>query len=92
MNKIREIVSAWATSLNPTKEQQELAQRRYQICKSCPSLNEKIGIEYCGECGCPIKKKIFTQKVNDTCPLNKWDKVEDEFRKEVRKSNKYKLL
>lgn len=92
MNKIKEIVSAWATSFNPTQQQKLLAEDRYAICKSCPSLGKKLKIEYCKECGCPIQKKIFTQQLNDTCPLNKWRSVEDTYRSKVRKSKKYKVL
>jgi hypothetical protein len=55
-------------------------------------LGRKLGIEHCKECGCPIKKKIFTQKPNDTCPLGKWRPVEEEFRKTIRKSKKYRTI
>ena len=92
MNKIKEIVTAWATSFNPTDEQKELAENRYEICKSCPKLEEKMGYEICGECGCPIKKKIFTQKQQNTCPLNKWDDVEKKHREMLKKENKYKMI
>jgi len=92
MNKFTEIVTAWAVSMNPTGEQLELANKRYEICKECPSLRKKMGIEYCGECGCPIQKKIFTQRPNDTCPLNKWRGVENSFREQLKKNKKYKLL
>lgn len=92
MNKLREIATAWATSFNPTVQQKLLAEERYNICRKCPSLGKKLKIEYCKECGCPIQKKIFTQRLNDTCPLNKWRSVEDTYRNKVRKSKKYKVL
>lgn len=92
MNKLKEIITAWRTSFNPTQQQNLLAKKRYNICKNCPSLGKKLKIEYCKECGCPVQKKIFTQQVNDTCPLNKWKPVEDEFRNKVRQSKKYKLI
>jgi len=34
----------------------------------------KIGV-VCGECGCPITKKIFSNDFND-CPLKKWEEVD----------------
>ena len=32
----------------------------------------------CGECGCPIAKKIFTNDYNP-CPLKKWEEVDAEY-------------
>lgn len=90
MNKIKEIVSAWMVSFNPTTEEKLLAEKRYEICSSCPNRVDKLGIEVCNACGCPLSKKIFTLKDQESCPLNKWDKVDEEFRKT--KKNKYKLL
>jgi len=47
-----------------------------EVCVGCNSRKESIVFGYvCGECGCPIGKKIFTPKLG-TCDLNKWDKVE----------------
>jgi hypothetical protein len=30
--------------------------------------------------------------MNDSCPLKKWDSVDDEFRKNKIKNNKYKMI
>lgn len=92
MNKVQEIVGAWITSFNPTEEQKELAENRYSICFDCDKRKKKLGVEYCSECGCPLSKKIFTQKPNDTCPLGKWESAEQRFRERKIKENKYKLL
>lgn len=92
MNKVTEIVTAWAVSFNPNEEQQKLAKSRYEVCLSCEQKTKTFGIEICGKCGCPLSKKIFTQKRNDTCPLNKWKDVEEDFRKENKEKNKYKLI
>ena len=76
MNKIHEIAVSWWRAENPTKEQSDLAQKRLDICVGCDSRKESIVFGYvCGECGCPIGKKIFTPKLG-TCDLHKWNKVE----------------
>jgi hypothetical protein len=67
---IKEIVQSFATSLNPTKEELELAEVRYEICKSCKYLDKGL-IETCNICGCIIKKKIFSPR-NPACPIKKW--------------------
>ena len=90
MNKIKEIVTAWMVSFNPTDEEKLLAEKRYKICNSCPNRVTKLGIEVCNACGCPLSKKIFTLKDQESCPLNKWDDVNKEFRKT--KKNKYKII
>jgi len=88
MNKITEIISAWITSFNPSDEERLLAEKRYEICLTCPNRTNKLNVEICGSCGCPLSKKIFTLKDQDSCPINKWDNVDSEFRK----TKKYKLL
>lgn len=89
MNKIKEIVTAWITAINPTEAEKKLAEKRYAICFTCPErMSGPIGVEVCNSCGCPLSKKIFTQKQQDSCPLNKWDDVDAKFRKNKR----YKLL
>jgi hypothetical protein len=90
MNKITEIVTAWMVSFNPTDEEKLLAEKRYEICFTCPNRVNKLGVEVCDACGCPLSKKIFTLKDQSTCPLNKWDEVNTEFRK-TKKTN-YKLF
>ena len=78
MNVI-EIINAWKIANNPTPKQEELAELRGKICDGCPSkkvLTKKLKLAtICGECGCPISKKIFTPKFNP-CPLKKWKEVD----------------
>lgn len=70
------IAKAWITSYNPTDREQDLAEKRYLICDSCPSKVKAIlGYYKCNECGCPIQKKIFSNVYND-CPLEKWELVD----------------
>jgi hypothetical protein len=92
MDTFSDIIKAWAVSFNPTEEQKELADLRYNICISCDQRGNILGIEKCNKCGCPLSKKIFTQKKAETCPLNKWDSVEKEFRKKKLESSKYRLI
>lgn len=73
---IIDIAKAWWIASRPTAEQSQLAQKRLGICSECPSMVESVVFTYkCNECGCPIGKKIFTDKMG-TCDLHKWDKVE----------------
>jgi hypothetical protein len=75
----KKIYNAWIIAYKPTPEQKLLAEKRNEICDECPSKKVltnklKIGV-VCGECGCPITKKIFSIDFND-CPLKKWEKVD----------------
>jgi hypothetical protein len=88
MNKVTEIVTAWITSFNPTDEQKKLAEDRYSICLNCEFRKKRLNVEYCGKCGCPLSKKIFTQKAYDSCPMGKWKKVDDEYNKKFKKLDK----
>lgn len=78
----KKIYKAWIIANNPTETQLLTAEARQSICNTCPSRkkitdNFKIGI-VCGECGCPISKKIFSPTFND-CPLKKWKEVDEKF-------------
>jgi len=91
MNKVKEIVTAWMISFNPTEEEKILAEKRYEICNGCEKRGKNlVGVEVCKACGCPLSKKIFTLKDEDSCPLKKWKEVDIEFRKT--KSSKYNLF
>jgi hypothetical protein len=74
-----EIINAWKIANNPTPQQLKLAKLRGEVCNSCPSKqvitkNLEIGT-ICGECGCPLSKKIFSPKYNP-CPLKKWEEID----------------
>lgn len=73
------IIESWIAAANPTELQLEIAEKRHSICDVCPSKKTitqklKIGV-VCGECGCPITKKIFSPNFNE-CPLRKWEEVD----------------
>lgn len=79
---IKEITDAWFDSYFAKDEQKKLAKERLEVCKECPSLKnkfqilgKKLQITVCNECGCPINKKIFSNKFN-ACPLKKWELVD----------------
>lgn len=71
MNKVIEIITAWAISINPTDEQKALAEKRLEICKSCENWADGLIDSYCKACGCMFKAKVFTTAENG-CPLGKW--------------------
>ena len=78
MNKISEIFKSWIAAANPTPEEQILAEYRASVCDSCEKKTY-VGIPLntfiCGECGCPLNKKVFSPKPgSEACPLAKWEK------------------
>ena len=81
---LKEITRAWITSYTASDEQKKLAHDRYDVCLKCPSIVEKhvpvTNKKYfqCGECGCPIPKKIYSHKFNP-CPLKKWEESDTKF-------------
>jgi hypothetical protein len=74
-----EIFDAWLKSINPTKKQQELAQKRLDIGMGCEYRREVLkGVKwsaYCGDCGCPLSKKVFSDIFN-ACTKKKWENVD----------------
>jgi len=46
----------------------EIAQARYDVCKTCPSFMPTVAI--CKECGCLMKVKV--KSTFSVCPLGKW--------------------
>jgi len=83
----KEIVGAWYNKFSHTEDQKQLADSRFKICLECPSKKEVLkGKEWsltCGECGCPLSGKVYTEKTyldkKGSCPLNKWKEVELEY-------------
>jgi ribosomal protein L37E len=88
--KIAEIINAWIISFNPNEEQKTLALNRVNICDTCEYKKYVIKKPICSACGCPLSKKIFSEKQN-ACPKGKWDDVDDEFFTKV-KSESNRLL
>jgi uncharacterized paraquat-inducible protein A len=72
MSGIKDIIKSWWTSFNPNEQQSKEAQRRLEICNGCEKRQDSVIFGYvCGQCGCPLGKKIFSSD-KQPCPLNKW--------------------
>ena len=77
MNKLSEIFQSWVASFNPTSEQELIAKHRMSVCDECDKKTYVSAINsfICGECGCPLSKKVFSPKPGpEACPLAKWEK------------------
>jgi hypothetical protein len=77
LNKISEIFQAWVAAANPTPEQTLIAEYRSSVCDTCDKKTYVAAINsfICGECGCPLDKKVFSpNKGPKACPLAKWEK------------------
>lgn len=72
LEKVREIVVAYATMMNPTEEQKILAEKRLKICMSCDKWVQSPIRDYCALCGCTTKAKVFTDKGSGACPKGIW--------------------
>ncbi len=66
-----EIAKSWIISLNPTPDQEEKANQRIEICNGC-EFRQHMMFFYCGKCGCPLQKKIYSPNGPETCPAGKW--------------------
>jgi len=59
----------WAWTRNGFKlEEEQVALRRFEICKGCPELKKPDN--QCKLCGCMMEKK--TKLAGASCPLKKW--------------------
>jgi hypothetical protein len=78
----KEIFDAWKISFNPTPTQEELAEKRLNVCMGCEYRQEILtGVKWsalCGHCGCPLNKKVFSQTFN-ACTKKKWANVDSEY-------------
>lgn len=84
--KIAEIINAWIISFNPNEEQKTLALNRANICDMCEYKKYVIKKPICSACGCPLSKKIFSEKQN-ACPKGKWDDVDFKYFSENKQKN-----
>ena len=73
IEKIQEIVTAYARMVNPTDEQKELAEKRLAICMTCEFWAGDQIVQVCRKCGCATKAKVFSPKGAGACPENKWE-------------------
>jgi hypothetical protein len=97
INKIdyKEIFDAWKLSFNPSEIQEELAQKRLNVCMGCDFRKEVLkGIKwsaYCNDCGCPLNKKVFSKYFNP-CTQKKWKEVDSDYITPPNKKNNDTLI
>lgn len=72
MNKLKEIILAYAAKINPTEEQKEIAEKRLEICMGCEFWVNTPIRDYCSKCGCNTSAKVFSPRGADACPEKKW--------------------
>ncbi len=91
----KEIFEAWKTSFNPTPKQEELAEKRLNVCLGCDYRKEVLrGVKwsaYCGDCGCPLNKKVFSKNFNP-CTKGYWEEVDLDYITPVKNKNKSTLI
>jgi hypothetical protein len=79
MINYKEIFEAWKISFKPTPKQEELAIKRLKVCLGCNYRQEILkGVNWsaiCGDCGCPLNKKVFSPMFNP-CTQKKWKDVD----------------
>ena len=77
MNKFLEITKSWIAAMNPSEEQQQKADQRIEVCNECSfrKYNDVGDFYYCGKCGCPLNKKVFSTNYN-ACPAKKWENTD----------------
>lgn len=82
MLNFKEIFNAWVTASSPTEDEKKLASARLDICKGCEYKREIIRNKdwalLCGQCGCPIQGKIFSDEINP-CPVGYWKEIDRDF-------------
>lgn len=78
----KEIFDAWISSMNPTPVQKTLAAKRLNVCLGCDYRKEVLkGVKwsaFCGDCGCPLNKKIFSKSFSP-CTQGKWEEIDKLF-------------
>lgn len=91
----KEIFEAWKTSYNPTPKQEEQAQKRLDVCLGCEYRQEIFKqvkwSAYCGDCGCPLNKKVFS-KLYNPCTRKKWEEVDIMFMEEIPTKDKNSII
>lgn len=63
-------MEGWKNLVTKTGFDLVKAQKRAEICASCPHFSAPIGIPICTACGCPIAAK--TKAPGASCPKNLW--------------------
>jgi hypothetical protein len=91
----KEIFEAWKISLNPTQQEEELGQKRLNVCLGCEYRKELLkGLKwtaYCNDCGCPLNKKVFSKTFNP-CTQKKWKDVDSNYMEPILDKTKQTII
>jgi len=91
----KEIFEAWKISFNPNHEQESLAKERLDVCLGCDFRKEVLKkvkwSAYCGDCGCPLNKKVFSTMFNP-CTQKKWENVDSNYLDVIKTKNKNSII
>jgi uncharacterized paraquat-inducible protein A len=68
MSLLNEIIEGWSNYIFESKEVEEEAKRRMEICISCEQFRKHS--KRCRVCGCYMPAKVRSTK--STCPAKKW--------------------
>jgi transposase-like protein len=86
VSKVRNIAEGWLNFVRSKRpkgisiELAEMANKRAEICKSCPFLQQrpitvlgkKVSKYRCGKCGCAFPMMVYASRKK--CPIGKWPK------------------
>lgn len=70
MEKIIEIYNGWKNLVIKQSDIEDMSAWRMEICNDCDKKVNQLGMDVCGECGCPLMSK--TRSPQSECPLSKW--------------------
>lgn len=79
MGKSREVRPWDLFNKNMERAMPEIAEKRLEICKSCPRFIRLT--HQCKECGCIMNAKV--KLADAACPLNKWPSFDIPFDREI---------
>ncbi len=95
MINYKDIFQAWKKAFNPTPKEEELAEKRLNVCLSCNYRKEILkGVRwsaYCDDCGCPLNKKVFSTTYN-ACTQKKWKDVDSDYLEEIDDKKNHTLI
>lgn len=66
-DKLKQKIKDATDSVMSTIANEEVQEKRLEICESCPFLNT---IRQCKKCGCLVDAKV--KLAGSSCPMKKW--------------------
>lgn len=72
---IKSIVKGFASLVlretgNLSLEVEQMAEKRLEVCATCPERTKQFGASQCKICGCILKAKTLVP--DEKCPIHKW--------------------